>query len=135
VLQAYCCLSLVLLYCCLRDKIKSANPGFLEEALALLVTHAMADHRPAVEYVYGQLGRPLPQVHAPPVTVRSQHLLPFVQLFHLLYAVRCMCLQGAVSHLWLVEPRNVTCVCILHFKVPQWWGAASGVLAASGCAT
>jgi hypothetical protein len=45
-----------------RDKIRATNPAFLDTTLTLLFTHGMADHASAVEYVYGQLGRPLPQV-------------------------------------------------------------------------
>lgn len=61
VVAACCCLLLPAAWCC-RDKIRAANPTFLDTTLALLFTHGMADHGPAVEYVYGQLGRPLPQV-------------------------------------------------------------------------
>jgi hypothetical protein len=57
---------LLLLLCVFscRAKIKNANPGFLDTTLSLLVTHGMAEHKPAVEYVFTQLGRPLPPPHA-----------------------------------------------------------------------
>lgn len=60
---------------CFREKIKLANPGFLDSTLALLVTHGMADHKLAVEYVFQGLGRSLPQVQSQPATVCLNHLM------------------------------------------------------------
>lgn len=49
---------------CVRDKMRAANPGFLDTTLGLLFTHAygMPEHRADVEFVFQRLDRPLPQV-------------------------------------------------------------------------